>query len=79
MLGEITRVGTLIRGLVACGCRVDEDMIVRVYEGAVEMEAEERSLREVGAMETDLKESRAVEGGAKGLVQRVLERLELGG
>jgi exosome complex component RRP4 len=79
ILGEITRVGTLIRGLVANGCRVDEDMIVRVYEGAVEMEAEEKSLKEVGAMETDFKESQTVEGGAKGLVQRVLERLELGG
>lgn len=79
MLGEITRVATLIRGLVACGCRVDEDMVVRVYEGAVEMEAEEKSLKEVGdagrAMDVDGTEVQ----GAKGLVQKVLERLEMAG
>ncbi|KAF2275363.1 uncharacterized protein EI97DRAFT_450956 [Westerdykella ornata] len=64
VLREIMRVSTLIRGLVACGNRVDEDTIVRVYEGAVEMEAEERSLKE---------------GGAKGLVLKILQRLEMGG
>jgi exosome complex component RRP4 len=68
ILREITRVSTLVRGLAACGSRVDEDMIVRVYEAAVEMEAEERSLGEVSA---------AV--GARGVVERVLERLEVGG
>lgn len=76
VLAEIMRVSTLIRGLVACGCRVDEDMIVRVYEGAVEMEAEERSLRETGGL---MEDSSVEEGGARGLVKRVLERLEMGG
>lgn len=75
VLSEIIRVSTLIRGLVANGCRVDEDMIVRVYEGAVEMEAEERSLRETGGMIEDVA---IVEGGAKGLVRKVLERLQMG-
>jgi len=65
---EITRVSTLIRGLVGCGRRVDEDVIVRVYEGAVELEAEERSL---GVVEKA--------GGAKGVVESVLGRLEMGG
>lgn len=68
VLREITRVSTLIRGLVAAGRRVDEDMIVRVYEGAVELEAEEKSL---GIVEKGV--------GAVGVVQAVLERLEMGG
>lgn len=68
VLGEITRISTLIRGLVACGSKVDEDVIVKVYEGAVELEAEERSLGVV------------VERGqgAKGLVETVMSRLEMG-
>ena len=66
VMREITRVSTLIKGLVACGAKVDEDMIVKVYEGAVELEAEERSL---GGVETGV--------GAKGIVEAVLERLEL--
>jgi len=66
VMREITRVSTLIKGLVACGMRVDEDMIVKVYEGAVEMEAEERSL---GGVETGI--------GAKGVVEAVLGRLEV--
>jgi exosome complex component RRP4 len=66
ILKEVIRVSTLIRGLVANGSRVDEDTIVRVYEGAVEMEAEEASLGE---------SSGAI--GAKGLVGKVLERLEV--
>ncbi|KAF2790489.1 hypothetical protein K505DRAFT_327556 [Melanomma pulvis-pyrius CBS 109.77] len=66
MLKEITRVSTLIKGLVACGTRVDEDTIVRVYEGAIEMEAEEQSL---GGVEKGI--------GAKGTVEAVLARLEL--
>jgi exosome complex component RRP4 len=70
MLGEVTRVSTLIRGLVACGSRVDEDVIVRVYEMAVEIEAEERSLGEA---------SEAAMLGAKGVVEKVLERLQTGG
>lgn len=73
VLGEIMRVSTLIRGLAYCGERVDEDTIVRVYEAAVEMEAEEKSLAEVG------KESLAIQGGARGLVEKVLERIEIGG
>lgn len=68
VLREITRVSTLIRGLVANGSRVDEDMIVRVYEEAVEMEAEEASLGEKSGI-----------GGAKGVVERVLQRVEVGG
>ncbi|KAF2635667.1 hypothetical protein P280DRAFT_473606 [Massarina eburnea CBS 473.64] len=68
VLSEITRVSTLIKGLVACGKRVDEDFIVRVYEGAVEMEAEEKML---GGVDTGV--------GAKGVVHAVLERLEIGG
>ncbi|KAF2249496.1 hypothetical protein BU26DRAFT_519545 [Trematosphaeria pertusa] len=68
VLREITRVSTLIKGLVACGSRVDEDMIARVYEGAVELEAEERSL---GGVERGV--------GAKGVVETVLARLEMGG
>lgn len=66
VMREITRVNTLIKGLVACGTKVDEDMIVKVYEGAVELEAEERSL---GGVETGI--------GAKGIVEAVLTRLEL--
>ena len=73
ILGEIVRVSTLIRGLVACGRRVEEDVVVRVYEGAVEMEAEERSLRmgsgEGGMLGVGM-------GGARGVVERVLERVE---
>lgn len=67
VLREITRVSTLIRGLVACGRRVDEDTIVRVYEGAVDLEAEEKA---IGGVERG--------GGAKGVVEAVLERLEMG-
>ena len=66
IMREITRVSTLIRGLVACGTKVDEDMIVKVYEGAVELDAEEQSL---GGVDTGL--------GAKGTVEAVLGRLEL--
>jgi exosome complex component RRP4 len=66
LLREITRVSTLIRGLVACGTKVDEDTIVRVYEGAIELEAEEQSL---GGVEKGI--------GAKGTVEAVLARLEL--
>jgi exosome complex component RRP4 len=65
---EITRVSTLVKGLAACGRRVDEDMIVRVYEGAVDLEAEEKVM---GSAE------RA--GGARGVVEAVLGRLEMGG
>jgi exosome complex component RRP4 len=68
LLKEITRVSTLIRGLVACGTKVDEDTIVRVYEGAIELEAEEQSL---GGVEKGI--------GAKGTVEAVLARLELEG
>jgi exosome complex component RRP4 len=68
LLKEITRVSTLIRGLVACGTKVDEDTIVRVYEGAIELEAEEQSL---GGVERGI--------GAKGTVEAVLARLELEG
>ncbi|KAF2657056.1 hypothetical protein K491DRAFT_691426 [Lophiostoma macrostomum CBS 122681] len=70
MLREVTRVSTLIRGLVACGSRVDEDIIVRVYEQAIEIEAEEKSLGET---------SEAGMLGAKGVVEKVLERLQTGG
>lgn len=66
VLREICRVSTLIKGLVACGAKVDEDMIVKVYESAVELEAEERSL---GGVDTGV--------GAKGLVETVLGRLEI--
>jgi len=66
VMREITRVSSLIKGLVACGMRVDEDMIVKVYEGAVEMEAEERNL---GAVDKGV--------GAKGVVEAVLGRLEV--
>lgn len=66
VMREITRVSTLIRGLVACGAKVDEDMIVKVYEGAVELEAEESSL---GSVEKGV--------GAKGVVETVLARLEV--
>ncbi|KAF2703256.1 hypothetical protein K504DRAFT_392714 [Pleomassaria siparia CBS 279.74] len=68
VLKEITRVSTLIKGMVACGTRVDEDMIVRVYEGAIEMQAEEESL---GGVEKGI--------GAKGIVEAVLARLALDG
>ncbi|KAH7136134.1 exosome component 2 [Dendryphion nanum] len=68
VLGEISRISTLIRGLVACGSRVDEDVIVRVYEAAVDLEAEEMSL---GVVERRM--------GAKGLVETVLNRLQVGG
>lgn len=67
ILREITRVSTLIKGLVACGRRVDEDMIVKVYEIVVEMEVEEESL---GGTTTAM--------GAKGVVEGVLERIEVG-
>ncbi|KAF2114396.1 hypothetical protein BDV96DRAFT_576693 [Lophiotrema nucula] len=70
ILREIARVTTLIKGLVACGTRVDEDMIVRVYETAVEIEAEERSLGEKVVDSS---------GGAKAVVQSVLARLESAG
>ena len=66
---EITRVSTLIKGLVGCGRRVDEDIVVRVYEGAVDMEAEDRI---TGGIERGA-------GGAKEVVKAVLERLEMGG
>jgi len=66
VMREITRVSTLIKGLVACGMRVDEDMIVKVYDGAVELEAEENSMG--GAGERGI--------GAKGVVEAVLGRLE---
>jgi exosome complex component RRP4 len=70
VMREITRVSTLIKGLVSCGMRVDEDVIVKVYEGAVELDAEERSM--AGA-------SAGVDKGigAKGLVEAVLGRLAL--
>ncbi|KAJ8118511.1 hypothetical protein OPT61_g541 [Boeremia exigua] len=64
VLKEITRVSTLIKGLVACGAKVDEDTIVKVYEGAVELDAEEQSL---GGVEKGV--------GAKGVVEAVLARL----
>jgi exosome complex component RRP4 len=66
---EITRVSTLIKGLVACGCRVDEDMIVKVYEGAVDLDAEERSMGGVSSADKGV--------GAKGVVEAVLGRLAL--
>ncbi|KAL5114033.1 Exosome complex component rrp4 [Pleosporales sp. CAS-2024a] len=66
VMREITRVTTLIKGLVACGMRVDEATIVSVYEGAVDLEAEERSL---GAADKHV--------GAKGLVEAVLARLDV--
>lgn len=66
VMREITRVSTLIRGLVACGAKVDEDMIVKVYDGAVELEAEEQSL---GGVERGI--------GAKGVVEAVLGRMEV--
>jgi exosome complex component RRP4 len=66
VLREITRVSTLIRGLVAAGAKVDEDTIVRVYDGAVELDAEEQSLGQV---------ERGI--GAKGVVDAVLARLEI--
>ncbi|ORX99494.1 hypothetical protein BCR34DRAFT_576584 [Clohesyomyces aquaticus] len=72
VMREIARVGTLIRGLVLYGARVDEDMIVRVYEAAVETEAEERSMG-VEGMEGQI----AAGIGAKGLVEGLLERLEI--
>ena len=68
VLKEITRVSTLIKGLVACGAKVDEDTIVKVYEGAVELEAEEQSL---GGVEKGV--------GAKGVVEAVLARLAIDG
>ncbi|KAF2729844.1 hypothetical protein EJ04DRAFT_474858 [Polyplosphaeria fusca] len=66
---EIARVSTLVRGLVACGAKVDEDMIVRVYEAAVEMEEEERVMGE---------KVFGVGEGAKGVVRSVLDRLAVG-
>jgi exosome complex component RRP4 len=69
VMREITRVSTLIKGLVACGMRVDEDMIVQVYEGAVEMEAEERSMGGASGVDKGV--------GAKGVVEAVLGRLEV--
>lgn len=68
VLKEITRVSTLIKGMVACGRRVDEEMIVKIYEGAVELEAEEKVMGNVQKAQ-----------GAKGVVEAVLERLEMGG
>jgi exosome complex component RRP4 len=69
VMREITRVSTLIKGLVACGMSVDEDMIVKVYEGAVELEAEERSMGGAGGVDKGI--------GAKGMVEAVLGRLEV--
>ncbi|KAF2824593.1 hypothetical protein CC86DRAFT_371172 [Ophiobolus disseminans] len=69
VMREITRVSTLIKGLVACGMRVDEDMIVRVYDGAVELEAEERSMGGANGVDKGI--------GAKGVVETVLGRLEV--
>ncbi|KAF2267741.1 hypothetical protein CC78DRAFT_489644 [Lojkania enalia] len=69
ILKEIARVSTLIKGLVACGTKVDEDMIVRVYETAVDMEAEQVSMGEK-LIDTA--------GGPKGVVQSVLARLQGG-
>jgi exosome complex component RRP4 len=73
VMREITRVSTLIKGLVACGCRVDEDMIVKVYEGAVDLDAEERSMGGASGVDKGV--------GAKGVVEAVLGRLavEAGG
>ena len=68
LIKEIMRIRTLIRGLVLCGRRVDEDMVVKVYETAVEMEAEENAIGEV-----------LVGEGAKGMVESVLLRMEVGG
>jgi exosome complex component RRP4 len=69
VMREITRVSTLIKGLVSCGMRVDEDMIVKVYEGAVELEAEERSMEGASGVDKGI--------GAKGVVEAVLSRLEV--
>ena len=66
VMREITRVSTLIKGLVACGSKVDEDTIVKVYESAIELEAEEKTL---GAINFGI--------GAKGIVETVLGRLEV--
>lgn len=66
VMREITRVSTLIKGLVACGTKVDEETIVKVYEGAIELEAEDRSL---GGVDKGI--------GAKGVVEAVLGRLEV--
>ncbi|EMD90236.1 hypothetical protein COCC4DRAFT_30255 [Bipolaris maydis ATCC 48331] len=67
LVREIIMVSTLIRGMVACGTKVDEDMIVKVYEAAVELEAEEKAL---GTVERG--------PGGTALVEAVLARLELG-
>jgi exosome complex component RRP4 len=69
VMREITRVSTLIKGLVACGKRVDEDTIVKVYEGAVELEAEEKSMGGSGGVDKGI--------GAKGVVEAVLARLDV--
>lgn len=66
---EITRVSTLVKGLVACGKRVDEDTIVKIYEAAIDLEAEERPLGGVSTLEKGI--------GAKGIVETVLGRLAL--
>ncbi|KAF2477125.1 uncharacterized protein BDR25DRAFT_300176 [Lindgomyces ingoldianus] len=71
VMREIARVSTLVKGLALCGERVDEDMIVRVYEQVVEMEAEEQSMGDVMGVEKKI--------GAKGIVENVLLRLESGG
>ncbi|KAH8719164.1 hypothetical protein GQ44DRAFT_742047 [Phaeosphaeriaceae sp. PMI808] len=68
VMREITRVTTLIKALVSCGRRVDEDAIVKVYDGALELEAEEKSMGGVSAMDRGI--------GAKGVVEAVLARLE---
>lgn len=68
LMREIVRVSTLIRGLVLCGRRVDEDAVVRCYEVAVEMAAEEESMGE-----------ELIGKGAKGIAESVLLRLETGG
>ncbi|KAF2875710.1 hypothetical protein BDV95DRAFT_513990 [Massariosphaeria phaeospora] len=68
VMREIARVSTLIKGLVACGTRVDEDTIVKVYEGAVELEAEEAIM---GGAEKGV--------GARGVVESVLARMQAAG
>ena len=51
---------------IESGAKVDEDTIVKVYEGAVELEAEEQSL---GGVDKGV--------GAKGIVEAVLARLAI--
>ncbi|KAF2202411.1 hypothetical protein GQ43DRAFT_439746 [Delitschia confertaspora ATCC 74209] len=67
LMREIVRVGTLIRGLVLCSRSVDEEMVVRCYEVAVEMEAEENVMGDV-----------LVGQGAKSIVENILLRIESG-